>query len=42
MERIKIMFEDFEKVLEVGSCSKSALGSLCLLSEPIFLKPMAI
>lgn len=38
MERIKITLEEFEKVLEVCSCSKSALGSLCLLSKLNFLK----
>lgn len=38
MERIKITLEDFEKVVEVGSCSKGASGSFLLLSEPIFLK----
>ena len=38
MERIKITLEEFEKVLEVGSCSKSALGSLSLLSKLNFLK----
>lgn len=38
MERIKITLEDFEKVLEVGSCSKGASGSLYLLSKLNFLK----
>ena len=38
MERIKITLEDFEKVVEAGSCSKSALGSLCLLSKSNFFK----
>lgn len=38
MERIKITLEDFEKVVEVGSCSKSASGSLYLLSKLNFLK----
>lgn len=38
MERIKITLEDFEKVLEVGSCSKGASVSLYLLSKLNFLK----
>lgn len=38
MERIKITLEDFEKVVEVGSYSKGASGSLYLLSKLNFLK----
>lgn len=38
MEKIKITLEEFEKVIEVGSCSKSASGSLYLLSKLNFLK----
>lgn len=38
MARIKISLEDFEKITQVGSCARTLMGSLHLLSEPNFLK----